>query len=216
MYSISICQPRQDLLHPDADPTERDTALQQVDNTLHEMFASIGIPDEHVQQFKDWDNFIQQTLAWGQLPMQAGLSLSVVTGDADTEILASVHPSVADTYQQEWPYIKEQFYVFTRAEDWWKGEPFFLVSDANSFLLSVLYRASANNEKIRTYGPKKRGRPSNPDKQVARSDKAERYQQWLADCAAYRDQLNVFKTAYESALQEYQRYKAQGAPKWIP
>ena len=88
----------------------------------------------------------------------------------------------------------------------------------------MLYTAALMNPDIMDKPvEKKLGRPRNEAAHAAKAEKSSRYQQWLADCEAYRAEIAVAENAYleakgvaENYRLELNRIKARGAPKWIP
>lgn len=165
-------------------------------------------------EMKDKAGFIRYWKGTGKprtiTPMDAPFNKDVYDGE-------KMHDAVMSTFAQSFPAIKTAFFCITQGEDWWPFEKAFVCNDAQSYMKYCLYLNSIAGQKLlESPQEKKRGRPKTGRAEPARSGRSDRYQQWLADCEAYRVRCGELKDAYMSALKEYTEWKEQGAPKWIP
>lgn len=148
----------------------------------------------------------------GMLPRTVQTSLPM---EHDNYVGAKPHELVAGDFQKTFGMLRNALFVITDGEDWWPYDHSFMAHNANSFMLYCLYQRARTNKDVLA-APKKRGRPRNEEAHAAKTERGERYQQWLADCEVYRVRLNELKSVYMHALKEYTEHKEQGAPKWIP
>ena len=125
------------------------------------------------------------------------------------------HELVLHDFNRQYNMMPKAVFVVTESEDWWPHATAFLAHDADSFMLYCLYSRARSNKDV-LVEKRKRGRPRNEAAAVAKAEKGERYQAWLAECEVYRTRSNELKEAYLNALTEYTAHKEQGAPKWIP
>jgi len=125
------------------------------------------------------------------------------------------HELVLHNFNHQFGFASKAVFVITEGEDWWPHARSFLAHDANSWMLYCLYSCALKNKDV-LIEPKKRGRPRNEAAHAVKAERSTRYQEWLAECEAYRVRHNELKDAYLKALAEYTAYKEQGAPKWIP
>jgi hypothetical protein len=125
------------------------------------------------------------------------------------------HELVAQDFNRAFSMLTNAVFVITKGEDWWPHEKSFLADDTDSYMLYCLYQRARTHKEV-LVGRPKRGRPRNEAAHAARAEKSSRYQEWLAECEAYRVRYNELKAAYLNALAEYSQWKEQGAPKWIP
>ena len=127
-------------------------------------------------------------------------------------------------FNNSFPHVTHAFFCITKGEDWWPHDKAFLCNDANSYMLLMLYTAAVMNPSILDKpAEKKLGRPRNEAAHAAKAEKSARYQQWLAQCAEYRAEVEVAENRYREARAvseelrvELNVLKARGAPKWIP
>jgi hypothetical protein len=244
MYEFKVCKPAPQLFHPDK-VAELPAALANTEQILREHLTSIGYPQELWPLTVLGDSVLTTVLRFGSLPINITLNMPFDNTPIDEKELKPFHPFVRDRFNQQFQYHRQARYCFTRAEEWWKGEPMFLVSDAHSLLLFLQYELSQTAVDVRDYAPKQRGRPRNVEKHIAKEQKSGKYQQWIADCQAYRQHLVdeaealklleeqlkieaqlILDNARESIAcllaplsqrqEELKQLKAQGAPKWIP
>ncbi len=166
-----------------------------------------------------WPTDIKQTkrvVHWahrcGRIPDSIPTNMDMVQDAYTGEVQ---HDVVADEFSRVFPMMDKAFFVFTKGEEWWPYEKAFLAKDANSTMLYFLYQRAMVDQSVLQPKPT-RGRPRKAPAQTTRSEKSERYQQWLQECKVYREHLNELKEAYEIAQRAYVEFKATGAPKWIP
>ena len=134
------------------------------------------------------------------------------------------HPKVAARFSEVFPYSHKQFFFITNGEEWWDGEPFFLVHNADTFMQWARYDIACKSPDVLSYGVQRpRGRPRNDAKHLEKAEKSTRYQEWLHQCEQHRAAL-VMKEAeivearlvVDQKRLELAALKMQGAPKWIP
>lgn len=142
------------------------------------------------------------------IPTNKPMERTTYTGDKPHELVAA-------DFTRSFGMIPTAIYVVTEREDWWPHAPAFLAHDADSFMLHCLYQRARTHKEVLIQRAK-RGRPRNEAAHAARAEKNTRYQDWLAECEAYRMRHNELKEAYMKALAEYSEWKERGAPKWIP
>lgn len=123
---------------------------------------------------------------------------------------------VEEDFSRRFTAMPKAMYVITEGQDWWPYEHAFLAHDAASFMQYFLYVRACSDQSVLPGNGPKRGRPRNEGAHLLKSERKARYTQWLADCAAYRERLELLKANYETALAELSDCKAQGAPKWNP
>lgn len=127
---------------------------------------------------------------------------------------------VVKLFQGSFHYLTDALFCITKGEDWWPYEKSFLVNDAKSYMKYLLYTTAINDQSV-LEAPlqKKRGRPRNDarntENHLTKTERAERYRQWLVDCEAHRRHVAELKSSYETALATYLSVKKQGAPKWV-
>jgi len=148
----------------------------------------------------------------GRLPITIATNLDI-TGN--TYNGPKQHELVVHDFNHQFKMMPKAIFVVTEQEEWWPHAPAFLAHDADSFMLYCLYMRARNNKEV-LLEPRKRGRPRDDVAHAAKAERGQRYQQWLAECEAYRVRSNELKDAYMAALAEYTAWKEQGAPKWIP
>lgn len=167
------------------------------------------------------DKIIYQCKAFGKLPRNLFTELPFAAGNTR---IGEIDARIARR-MEALPHIKNQFYVFTDGEDWWPHDKFFLVSDAESFLLYCTYETARADPAVLTTGGTKsgRGRPRDTEARATKEARAERYQAWLAECAAHRSLIAEKRQQYldakavaDKVRQELHELEALGAPKWIP
>ena len=244
MYQFKVCEPAQHLFHPD-NAEALAQARTDMHTRIHAILKAAQFPDELVPLVRNTDMLIDAVLRWGDLPMFIQLNMPVVKDDVDPSLFEAQHPSVQKQFLEEFPYIKDATFYFTREEPWWNGECSFLVSDANSFLMSIRYQLSVRGGEVRDYVKRGRGRPRNDAAHAEREERAGRYKEWIESCPQYKQQLHD-KTVELAAAEESARLqtaeierecaariaqvqsavaeqraalkllKAQGSPKWIP
>lgn len=245
MYEFKVCEPASPhIFQPDA-LSEIPAALAHTETILREHMRRIGYPEDLWSLTKLNENCLHNVLRFGTLPICINLDMPFDGTPIDDKELKPFHPFVQDRFNQQFQYHRQARYCFTRGEEWWKGEPMFLVSDAQSLLLFLQYELSTTAADVRDYVPKQRGRPRNVEKHIAKEQKSGKYQQWIADCQAYRkhlvDEAEALKLLEEQLKVEAQlildnaresiacllaplsqrqealkALKSQGAPKWIP
>lgn len=155
---------------------------------------------------------VHRAMRTGTLPMTIPTSKSM---ERNTYSGPKQHELVIADFRRDFGMIPNAIFVITEGEDWWPHDKAFLAHDANSFMqYSLYFRARTHKEVL--VEPPKRGRPRNEAAHAAKAEKSSRYQEWLAECEAYRTRHNELKEAYLKALAEYTAWKEQGAPKWIP
>lgn len=198
MYSIHVQEPLVgQLAHlmPDAQESLLTTTKQNLRNHL----LRIGLGERLTSSITDFDRMAGAVLEFGVLPSQAYLAYPVVIEEPTAEELHAVHEEVLRVYKAQAPYFSVPFVVFTRGEDWWKGEPFFAVNCLRQYLKSVLYSLSVRSEEIRTYERGERTTRS-PVSTAERAERADRYNAWLKACQDYR-QLVADETEIVRILQ---------------
>jgi len=127
-------------------------------------------------------------------------------------------------FNDSFPHVTHAFFCITKGEDWWPHDKAFLCNDATSYMLLMLYTAAVMSPSIMDKpAEKKLGRPRNEAAHAAKAEKSARYQEWLAQCAEYRAEVEVAENRYREARAvseelrvELNVLKARGAPKWIP
>lgn len=142
------------------------------------------------------------------IPTNQAMKRSTYTGPKPHELVAA-------DFNRSFGMIPNAIYIITNGEDWWQHDVAFLAEDADSFMLHCLYERARTHKEVLIERPK-RGRPRNEAAHAAKAEKGTRYQEWLAECEAYRVRYNELKDAYMKALAEYSEWKERGAPKWIP
>jgi len=166
------------------------------------------------------DKLIHQCKATGRLPRTMLIDGPFNVGDYDPKGMDS---RIAQR-MEAMPFIKERFVCFTDGEDWWPYYKFFVVEDAESFLLYCTYDTARGDPTVLDKAAlnRGRGRPRNQAKHNARAERAERYKSWLQECADYRAALAAKKAEYMEAKsysdrkrQELREMEAQGAPRWV-
>lgn len=244
MYQYKFGEVRQHLFHPD-NADQLAEARADMEARLPALLINAGFPEEHISILSSIDQLILDCVRWGQFPRRAQVSCNVVKDEPDAELLASQHERIQEQFEKEFPYFSRPFYQFTQGENWWEGEPLFLVHDANSFLMHCKYEFESRFEDLRGYKPKKRGRPRNDAAHAAKEEQAGRYKEWIESCRAYkkevleksnelkacesavREQVEAIERECAARIAEVQRQvqeqrialnmlKARGAPKWIP
>ena len=244
MYEFKVCEPAPQLFHPDR-LAELHPALAHTEQVLRQHLTRIGYPEDLWPLTTIEESVLTTVLRFGQLPIFLSLDMPFDSTPIDDKELKPFHPFVQDRFNQQFQYRRKARYCFTRGEEWWKGEPMFLVSDAQSLLVFLQYELSQTAVDVRNYAPKQRGRPRNVEKHIAKEQKSGKYQQWIAECHAYRkhlvDEVEALKLLEEQLKVEAQlildnaresiacllaplsqrqealkELKSQGAPKWIP
>jgi len=132
--------------------------------------------------------------------------------------------SVIKMFNDSFPHVTDALFCITQGEDWWPYDKSFVVDDAASYMRFVFYTVAKMNPKVLDKpAEKKLGRPRNDAAHAAKAEKSARYQQWLADCEAYRAEVAEAENAYLEAKAvaegfriELNKVKGRGAPKWIP
>lgn len=132
--------------------------------------------------------------------------------------------AAAKMFHESFPHVTSASFCITNGEDWWPYEKAFVCNNAESYMRFVLYTVAVRNPKILDKPvEKKLGRPRNEAAHAAKAEKSSRYQQWLADCEAYRAEIAEAENAYLEARAvaegfriELNKIKGRGAPKWIP
>lgn len=156
----------------------------------------------------------------GRAPNRINLPMDMEQGTPEGKF----HPHVVRQFEQMFPHSAKQFFFFTKAEDWWDGDPLFLVSDADSFMQWCRYDVATREPDTLHFGePRKRGRPRNEAAHAAKADKSARYRLWLQECEAYRArviskkaELAEARLVVEQRRLELQAIELEGAPKWNP
>lgn len=244
MYQPKFDEVRQHLFHPE-NAVQLAEAVADMEARLPALLKNAGFPEDHVAILKDIEKFILDCVRWGQLPLRAEVEYSVVKDEPDAELLASQHERIRDSFEKQFPYFSRPFYQFTSHENWWEGEPLFLVHDANSYLMHCKYEMELRFEELRGYKPKKRGRPRDDAAHAAKAEQASRYKEWIESCRSYKleiakksaelqqseqvvkEQVEAIERECAARIAEVQRtvqeqrialnmLKARGAPKWIP
>lgn len=126
-----------------------------------------------------------------------------------------LHELVQRTFEQSFAVATVAHFCITSNEDWWPYEKTFICDNAQSYMMYILYICSVPLQRLlEAPEEKKRGRPRIEKADPVRSEKSERYQQWLTDCEEYRTRSVELKKAYMDAMKEYTDWKERGAPKW--
>lgn len=136
----------------------------------------------------------------------------------------TIPEAAAKMFHESFPHVTTALFCITKGEDWWPYEKAFICNNAESYMRFVLYTAAVMKPSVMDKPvEKKLGRPRNEAAHAAKAEKSSRYQQWLADCEAYRAEIAVAENAYLEAKAvadnlrlELNKVKARGAPKWIP
>lgn len=157
-------------------------------------------------------SLVHRAMRTGTLPMTIPTSKPM---ERTTYSGPKQHELVVGDFRRDFGMIPNAMFVITEGEDWWPHETAFLAHDANSFMQYSLYTRARTRKEV-LVEPPKRGRPRNEAAHAAKAEKSGRYQEWLAECEAYRIRYNELKDAYLKALAEYSEWKERGAPKWIP
>lgn len=193
---------------------ENDEFVQQNlptwEDEVVEKLVRIGYPLElWPSEMKDKAGFIRYWKGTGNprtiAPMDAPFDGNPYNGE-------KMHEAVMSTFTKSFPAIKNAFFCITRGENWWPFQKAFVCNDANSYMKYCLYLNSITGQKLLDLSQEKKAgrRAAKPH-----SEKNARYQQWLADCEAYRIRCAELKQDYMTALENYTAWKEQGAPKWI-
>lgn len=196
----------------------------QHERALLEVYAAQGIDMSVWSQLTDKNRLnvvfssMASKYASTRLNMDAPMDMTTAySGDKQ-------HPKVAARFNEVFPYSHKQFFFITKGEDWWDGEPFFLVHNADTFMQWARYDIACRMPEVLTYGVQRpRGRPRDEAKHRAKAAKSTRYQEWLQQCEQHRAAL-VMKEAeivearlvVDQKRLELAALKMQGAPKWIP
>ena len=244
MYQPKFDEVRQHLFQPD-NASQLAEAIANMEARLPALLKDAGFPDEHVPIIKSIENLIRDCVRWGHFPLRLEVEYHVVKDEPDAELFASQHERIRDSFEKQFQYFSLPFYQFTSRENWWEGEPLFLVHDANSFLMHCKYELELRFEDLRGYKPKKRGRPRNDVAHAVKAEQASRYKEWIESCRSYKlqiaeksaelhqseqavkEQVEAIERECSARIAEVQRgvqeqrialnvLKARGAPKWIP
>jgi hypothetical protein len=212
---------------------------------LPALLINAGFPEEHIPLIKDLKAVAMDCVRWGHFPLAIMVNHNVVKDAPDPELFACQHERVQASFEKEFQYFIRPFYQFTMGEQWWSGEPLFLVNDATSYLMHTKYSLEARFEDVRDWRPKKRGRPRNDAAHAAKAEQASRYKEWIESCRAYKqelqdktDELRDAEIAVKPQVEAIERecaariaevqkviqeqrvalnmLKARGAPKWMP
>jgi len=244
MYQPRFAEERQHLFRPDnADQLKE--ACTEMEARLTTLLTGAGFPEDHLTLIKDKNRVVLDLVRFGRFPGAIEMDCSVVKDTPDQELLTSQHEKIQEKFEKEFQYFARPFYQFTMGEQWWSGEPLFLVCDANSYLMHCKYTMELRFEDVREYKPKKRGRPRNDAAHAAKAEQASRYKEWIESCRAYKleiaeksaelhqseqgvkEQVEAIERECAARIAEIQRQvqeqrialnmlKARGAPKWIP
>lgn len=244
MYQHKVGEPRQQLFHPD-NAEQLKEACADMEARLPALLINAGFPEEHIPLIKDLKSVAMDCVRWGHFPLAIQVNHNVVKDAPDPELFACQHERVQASFEKEFQYFIRPFYQFTMGEQWWSGEPLFLVNDATSYLMHTKYSLEARFEDVRDWRPKKRGRPRNDAAHAAKAEQASRYKEWIESCRAYKqelqdktDELRDAEIAVKPQVEAIERecaariaevqkviqeqrvalnmLKARGAPKWIP
>lgn len=110
------------------------------------------------------------------------------------------HPKVAARFNEVFPYSHKQFFFITKGEDWWEGEPFFLVHNADTFMQWARYDIACKMPEVLSYGVQRpRGRPRDEAKHRAKAESKTRYNEWLEQCSEYRAAVTMKKAEVAEA-----------------
>lgn len=247
-YSHLILSP----LGPNPTQEQIDAACIETEEYLRNYFVLLHIPVEHVNAMHSLKRDALMCAQLGFIPSTMQVRLDGVVIDKagiPANVLETYHPKVVSNFNKYHDAMTHPFYVFTRNEPWWQAEPFFFVHDSESLLQYALYETSTTSQEVRDCNGRKsargRGRPRNEAAHAAKADKAVRYQQWLADCEAYKQQVTnltdqyriasleasvqiaqierekmelvrAIKTELHRKRSELSTLKLQGSPRWIP
>jgi len=244
MYQHTVGEPRQQLFHPD-NAEQLKEACADMEARLPALLINAGFPEEHIPLIKDLKAVVMNCVRWGHFPLAVEVNYNVVKDAPDPELFTCQHERIQGSFEKEFQYFIRPFYQFTMGEQWWSGEPLFLVNDATSYLMHTKYSLEARFEDVRDYKPKKRGRPRNEAAHVAKAEQASRYKEWIDSCRAYKKELQGKSVELRDAeiavrpqVEAIQRecaariaevegvileqrialnlLKTRGAPKWIP
>lgn len=244
MYQHKFDEVRQHLFHPD-NTAQLEEAVADMEARLPALLRNTGFPEEHIASIKNMEHLVLNCVRLGQFPRRVEVETNVVKDEPDAELLASQHERIRDKFEREFQYFGLPFYQFTESENWWEGEPLFLVHDANSYLMHCKYEMELRFEELRGYKPKKRGRPRDEAAHAAKAEQASRYKEWIESCRSYKleiaeksaelqqseqavkEQVEAIERECAARIAEVQRtvqeqrialnmLKARGAPKWIP
>ena len=244
MYQPRFAEERQHLFWPD-NAEQLKEACADMEARLPTLLTDAGFPAEHIPLIKNRERAILDFVRWGRFPGALEVDLDVVKDVPDQDLLASQHERIQETFEKEFQYFIRPFYQFTMAEQWWSGEPVFLVHDANTYLMHCKYTMELRFEDVREHKPKKRGRPRNDAAHAAKAEQASRYKEWIESCRSYKleiaersaelhqseqgvkEQVEAIERECAARIAEVQRQvqeqrialnmlKARGAPKWIP
>lgn len=244
MYQHKVGEPRPQLFHPD-NAEQLKEACADMEVRLPALLINAGFPEEHIPLIKDLKAVAMDCVRWGHFPLAMEVNYNVVKDAPDPELFAYQHERVKGSFEKEFQYFIRPFYQFTMGEQWWSGEPLFLVNDANSYLMHSKYSLEVRFEEVRDYKPKKRGRPRDDAAHASKAEQASRYKEWIESCRAYKQELQdksvelksaelAVKAQVEAIQREcdariaevetvvrdqriaFNTLKARGAPKWIP
>jgi hypothetical protein len=244
MYQHKFAEQRQHLFRPEH-AEELKQAHADMEARLPALLINAGFPEEHIPIIKDLKAVALDCVRWGHFPLAIQVNHNVVKDAPDPELFACQHERVQASFEKEFQYFIRPFYQFTMGEQWWSGEPLFLVNDATSYLMHTKYSLEARFEDVRDWRPKKRGRPRNDAAHAAKAEQASRYKEWIESCRAYKqelqdktDELRDAEIAVKPQVEAIERecaariaevqkviqeqrvalnmLKARGAPKWMP
>lgn len=98
------------------------------------------------------------------------------------------------------PPVPYSFYCATRKETWWKGPVGFMVQDTYTQALWLHYTLALQNEELRNWEPRRRGRPASSATSHEPKPKNELYAKWLALCAARKAEAAALQNDLADAL----------------
>lgn len=131
---------------------------------------------------------------WQRLNLDAAMDMTTAYSGE------KVHPKVASRFQEIFPYSHKQFFFITKGEDWWDGEPFFLVHNADTFMQWARYDIACKTPEVLSYGvQRQRGRPRDEAKHRAKAESKVRYNEWLEQCSEYRAAITMKKAEVAEA-----------------
>lgn len=173
---------------------------QEHESTLLAVYASQGIDLSVWSQLSDKErlNVVHGSMAMKQAKNRFNLDAPM---DMTTDYTGDKpHPKVAGRFSEVFPYSHKQFFFITNGEEWWDGEPFFLVHNADTFMQWARYDMACKLPEVLTYGVQRpRGRPRDEAKHRAKAESKARYNEWLEQCSEYRAAVTMKKAEVAEA-----------------
>ena len=226
MFDLSIANPPSAELLGSPVPSQlfREN-YAEYESTVLSAYAAQGIDLSHMWSLasdSERVNIVWSSLIFKSLKTRINLDapMDMRTGYSGNK----PHPKVAARFQEIFPHSLKQFFFITNGEDWWKGDKFFLVHNADTFMQWALYDIACRMPEVLSFGVQRpRGRPRDEAKHAAKAENKARYAEWLEQCSQHRAAIAMKKTelvearlVVEQKRLEIMALEMEGAPKWIP